>query len=169
MFQLYFRGTDHSSATANALFNAETLKLTALLDFDFSYVSHPADDYFRTLGTMFGQFPTGPVALLSPADQTLRKAMLDGFPAADVPVMKDPVEDRIARFWDAELERLDVLRPRKIANIAQLSELHWLADNIAPFVLCLPGMIKRIGPEAAENKRKDAETRLLQWLETKGF
>ena len=53
------------------------MRLTALLDFDFSHIATFADELFRSLGADIGQFPSP----REPGESlALRTAMLTGFP-----------------------------------------------------------------------------------------
>lgn len=82
------KNTDLNEAPDNFLYDKGTMRLTALLDFDFSHIATFADEFFRSFSAGIGKFP-------SPRESgeplALRKAMLTGFPCP-LPPSNDEVE-----------------------------------------------------------------------------
>ncbi|MCJ1378392.1 hypothetical protein MMC17_001490 [Xylographa soralifera] len=72
-----------NQAPDNFLYEKSTLRLTALLDFDFSHIATFEDEFFRSFGHNIGQLPSlrGSGELLA-----LRKAMLTDFADPLTPV-----------------------------------------------------------------------------------
>ena len=78
--------------------DTETLDLTALLDLDFAYTSHPADEFLRSLSTNFGDVPS-PNTCKAPHNEPpaeldraalLCRFLLHGFPSSDLLPQKIP-------------------------------------------------------------------------------
>ena len=142
-----------------------TMRLTALLDFDFSHVATYADEYFRSLGADIGQFP-------SPRESgellALRAAMLTDFPD-ELPPSSDDVQWPSAKAWDDALRERDAKRPSTIGNIAALSDLFWLSGQILPFKLCNEVVVRNSTQEQLAARRRTGEDLLGKFLTDYGY
>ena len=143
------------------------MRLTALLDFDFSHVATFADEFFRSLPIDIGQFP-------SPRESgellALRKAMLTGFTEPLPPTDKNGlVQWSSAKAWDDALREKNAQRPSTIENIAPLSDLFWLSGQILPFKLCNPVVVKNSSQEKLAAWRKSGEDLLISFLNDYGY
>jgi len=154
------------SAPDNLLYDKNTMRITAVLDFDFAHVATVADEFFRSLGHGIGRLPGSGE---SDRDKiALRKAMLEGFPNSLPPSCKE-VQWVTARAWDDALRDRDVERPSTITNIAALSDLFWLSSEILPFKLCNEVVVGNSSPDQLVERRKDAESQLVKYLGERGF
>lgn len=141
------------------------MRLTALLDFDFSHIATFADEFFRSLGAGIGQLP-------SPRESgdflTLRTAMLAGFPD-QLPPANDDVQWPSAKAWDDALRASGAKRPSTIENIAALSDLFWLSGQILPFKLCNEVVVRNSSQEQLAARRKTGERLLINFLSDYGY
>ena len=142
------------------------MRLTAVLDFDFSHIATVADEFFRSLGHGIGRFPD---ARDSDEDtKMLHTAMLEGFPAS-LPPPTEAVDWTAAKAWDDALRERGVERPSTIPNIAKLADLFWLSSQILPFKLCNPVVVGNSSEEQLRQRRREGESRLVQFLEEQGY
>ncbi|KAK1613535.1 hypothetical protein BDP81DRAFT_336811 [Colletotrichum phormii] len=151
--------------TNNLLFDPSTLQVTALLDFDFSYVGTAADEF---MGFSFGNICGGTLpGLYEGASQlALRRAMLDGFP--ETPPELDPSEVQwdLAEAWDKELARAGAARPRTISRFKEIANIYGLQDKVSPFELDNPMMRKRMTAEQLKEARRSTEDLIIKFLGT---
>ncbi|KAL8913404.1 MAG: hypothetical protein Q9171_001783 [Xanthocarpia ochracea] len=149
----------------NFLYDIGTMRLTALLDFDFSHIATFADKFFRSLGAGIGQLP-------SPRESgdflTLRTAMLAGFPD-QLPASNDDVQWPSAKAWDDALRARGAKRPSTIENIAALSDLFWLSGQILPFKLCNEVVVRNSSQEQLAARKKTGEALLINFLSDYGY
>ena len=141
------------------------MRLTALLDFDFSHVASYADEFFRSLCADIGQFPS-PRESKEPL--ALRKAMLTGFPDP-LPPANEEVHWPSAKAWNDALCENNAKRPSTINDIAALSDLFWLSGQILPFRLCNPTVVRNSSPEQLAARRKTGEESLSKFLSDYGY
>ena len=154
------------SGLANLLFDTDTYRLTAVLDFDFSHIASPADEYFYSLDGIHGLVPP---PMLEDSITALRKCLLHGFDA--VPADSRPegmVNWDTAVLRDEAFRLAGVLRPvDMMPGIERLSELYWFIQNISPGLFFLPRVRARLTPEKAEMRRnavkEDLELTLKNW------
>lgn len=143
------------------LFDANTLRLTAFLDFDWTHVSSLADEFFPSFVTSYDKMP-GPYGDAS--QLALRNALLHRFPDP-LPASQEDLNWEVARAWDAELEKVGAQRPSTIKGTAQLSGVYWLSEQICPFLLCNPTVVVQRSKEQIASDRKETEELLIQFLE----
>ncbi|WQF82783.1 Putative aminoglycoside phosphotransferase, protein kinase-like domain superfamily [Colletotrichum destructivum] len=149
--------------TNNLLFDPSTLRVTALLDFDFSYVGTVADEF---MGFSFGNLCGGtlPGPFESGTQLALRRAMLTGFPETHLVVGSSEVQWDIAETWDKELARAGAARPCKISRFEEIANIYWLQDRVSPFELDNPMMRKRMTAEQLEETRSRTENLIAEFL-----
>ena len=155
-----------TTATDNLLFNPETLQTTAILDFDWSYVGSIADESLRSFSDLSGKIP-GPFHK-DPGVSALRIGLLQGFPDP-LPPSESSVSWEVAKAWDDELERRDVQRPRTIKGMDALSGVFWLSQQICPFLLYDPTVLKYRTSLQEDRDREEAGKILITNLEMNGF
>lgn len=143
------------------------MRISAILDFDFSYVGSTADEFLRSFGDIFGKLP-GPFNT-SPEESALRMALLNGFPHSPPISQSRSILRDVAQAWDNELERRNIQRPRTIEGIEALSGVFWLSQQICPFLICNPTVLKYRTPSQTARDREEAEGLLIKYLETVGF
>ncbi|KAF6788131.1 hypothetical protein CSOJ01_15101 [Colletotrichum sojae] len=149
--------------TNNLLFDPITRRVTALLDFDFSYIGTVADEF---MGFSFGNISGGTLpGLYEGASQlALRDAMLTGFPGTARVVDSSEVQWDLAETWDRELARAGAARPCTIPLFEQIADVYWLQDKISPFELDNPMMRKRLTAEQLEEARSRTKDLILRFL-----
>ncbi|KAK1758964.1 putative phosphotransferase enzyme family protein [Echria macrotheca] len=146
--------------TWNALFDPETKKITGLVDFDFSYISHPGLEFLISLGDIGGGFQP-PHSGMTPFSSSLAKAILTGnFDNSEVTNGEDEEAKKkweVARTWDEALKARGVLRPSSIAGMEALVKLRKLESVLAPFRLMHPHFTKKMTADEIVEARKKAE------------
>ncbi|KAK6224447.1 hypothetical protein QIS74_02774 [Colletotrichum tabaci] len=149
--------------TNNLLFDPSTLRVTALLDFDFSYVGTVADEF---MGFSFGNLCGGtlPGPFESGSQLALRRAMLTGFSESHPVVGASEVQWDIAETWDKELARAGAARPCTIFRFEEIANIYWLQDKVSPFELDNPMMRKRMAAEQVEETRSRTEKLIAEFL-----
>jgi hypothetical protein len=150
-------------ATNNMLFDPETNKLTALLDFDWACVNHTCHEFFSGLTDLGGN--------THPANDKTKAAVLTGCfdpKPEDISEEESETWDR-AKAWDAVLTEKGVTRPCDIAGIKKLEKLRELEDLIAPFMLTEAVMLKRMPQEQLEKSKLEGAQKILSILEDYGF
>ena len=155
-----------TTATDNLLFDPETLQITAILDFDWSYIGSSADEFLRSFSDLSGKLP-GPFHK-DPEMSALREALLQGFPDP-LPQSESTISWEVAKAWDDELDRRNIQRPRTIKGIDALSGVFWLSQQICPFLLCDPTVLKYRTSSQKERDREEAEKLLIKYLDMNGF
>jgi hypothetical protein len=151
-------------ATNNLLFDESTLKVTALLDFDFSYVGTIMEEFMLfSFGNMSGGQLPGPLEVGSQLE--LRKAMLNGFPSP-LPIEADSdVEWDVAKAWDEALAQAGAAGPRTIPGFERIADTYWFADTLSPYELDNPVMRQRRTAEQLEAIRDKTESLIVRFLE----
>ncbi|KID65406.1 uncharacterized protein G6M90_00g052630 [Metarhizium brunneum] len=155
----------HSDFTTNnLLFDATTLQVTALLDFDFSYIGTVADEF---MGFSFGNISGGklPGPYESPSNLNLRNAMLRGFSKSCLNADCSEVQWDVAKAWDEELARAGAARPHTISHFEQIADIYWLQDKVSPFELDSPFMRMRKTAEQLKAARDETESLIVRFLE----
>lgn len=152
-------------APDNFLYDKDTMRLTALLDFDFSHVASFADEFFRSLCSDIGQFPS---SRDSEGLVALRNAMLTGFPDP-LPQSNDEVQWPSARAWNDALCERNAQKPSSIKDIALLSDMFWLSGQILPFKLCNPIVVKNSSSSQLLTRKKAGEENLIKFLNDYGY
>lgn len=150
----------------NMLYDPAERRVSALLDFDWATVAHPAHEFFSGLHDLQGS--------THPDDPALQSAVLKGAfgnptPAGEPDKTETGEHDKawaLARSWDASLLGAGGLRLSSIAGIATLESLRALEDLIAPFSLCNAVMVGRTPAEKLQASRADTEAKLDALLDS---
>lgn len=138
--------------------------MTALLDFDFSYIGTAADEFMLySFGNMSGGQLPGPLEVGSQLE--LRNAMLKGFPETLPTDDHSDVEWDVAKAWDEALSRADAAGPRTILNFKDIADIYLFADTLSPFLLDNPGMRARRTAEKLEEIRDETENLIIGYLD----
>lgn len=134
--------TDIRIGAENILIDPGTLRITGLLDFDFSHIASPADEYFYSFPSFCGLVP-GP---FEDEDlQLLRRYQTEGFPITPSAqeATRKSVDWTVARLWQAALEKHNVASPKDIENITKLADIYWFLLDVCPPFFNLPRWLAR--------------------------
>ncbi|KAK4443222.1 aminoglycoside phosphotransferase [Podospora aff. communis PSN243] len=147
-------------STQNMLFDKESNRITALLDFDFACVTHPCHEFFSGMHDELG----GGV----PAEnELLQRALLSGvFEPLSSNLPQEKMEAwELAKTWDNALVSKGLIRPSQITGMEGLQDLSDLASLLCPRMLSHPMFLKRTPKEVQETKRAETEVKILKMLE----
>ncbi|WDK18186.1 phosphotransferase enzyme family protein [Colletotrichum graminicola] len=151
----------------NVLFDTATNKITGLVDFNFSYISHSFQEFVESFSDIGGNINGGP----SPdhTEDHLLKALLTGsFEVDNLPAEAYDLW-AVAKAWDAALAARNALKPSRIAGISVLTQLAKLEGLLCPFRLAHPVFLKRMTPKQVAEERAAAEEALVTCLGSLGF
>jgi hypothetical protein len=157
------------------------MTVTGLLDFDFSHIASPLDEFFYSFVDFHG-------LLCSPQEssakyQLLRSYQLNGFPS-ELPPSDPPRKGKMrfgdepvfnwntARTWDTSLEAQDVKTPRNLeAKMPDqgLSGLYWFCQEICQPYFLMEGWLRSRTPEQLEKSKKDGENAIEKYLNGFGY
>lgn len=166
LIKQYRLKADLNVATDNLLYDKASLRITALIDFDFAHIATVADEFFRSLGHGIGRFPE---AMESDKElAALHKAMLHGFPEP-LPLSNDTVRWRAAKAWNDALRVRGIQRPETIRYISTLSDVFWLSSQILPFKLCNEVVVGNSTREQLLRRKEDGDVQLASFLSSRGF
>ncbi|KAH8590718.1 kinase-like domain-containing protein [Bisporella sp. PMI_857] len=121
----------------NILFDKDTLEITALLDFEFSHIGSPLDEYFWSFNSIHGLLPG-----LEHDEAAMRAALLSAFSSSrSTYIAGSPFPEKIrtdydwevARTWDEELGREGAKKSSNILGAGDVAAVYWFIENI-----CLP-------------------------------
>ncbi|KAH7369698.1 hypothetical protein BKA65DRAFT_560905 [Rhexocercosporidium sp. MPI-PUGE-AT-0058] len=129
----------------NMLFDPTTHKITALLDWDFSAISHPVHEFLLSFSG-FGVSLQGYSPSESIEDSSLRHAKIYGFPSSfsksSVPGSENIAEDfeKGSRWedlgaWEEALVHMDVKRPSTIQGVETVADVEALLGMVLPWRL----------------------------------
>ncbi|WQF77167.1 Putative aminoglycoside phosphotransferase, protein kinase-like domain superfamily [Colletotrichum destructivum] len=158
---------DRFLAMNNVLFDSATNKITGLVDFDFSYISHPYQEIVASFSDVGGNIieDRGP----DYTEGRLPKALLTGsFEVKDLPAEACEVWE-IAKAWDAALAARNTLKPRTIAGVSVLAQLAKLEGLLCPFKVAHPVFLKNMTSEKIAEERAAAEEASVTCLGSLGF
>ncbi|KAI4594803.1 hypothetical protein KJ359_007606 [Pestalotiopsis sp. 9143b] len=146
----------------NFLFDKTTSRVTALLDFDFSWISHPSHEFFTGLWDIGGG--------LRSDDPKIISAILTGkFDDVDESLSaEDMVKWQVAKTWNTALATRGVIRPSSMSRIGRLRHLMELEDALCPSRLGNERTIERLkrqSPEKLAQAIKMATDRLTALLD----
>lgn len=155
-------------AASNLLFNAASGRITALIDHDFAFVSHPSYEFLRSFGSTGGRF-RGWSSDEATEDMALREAQLHGFPSPLPPSTKDGVKWDVVKAWEDELEKVGVKRPRNILGIDKVADVDTVLRTILPWRVSNPDVLKLQSKEVTVKCRNENEAQLVGLLSRLGF
>lgn len=158
----------------NILVDPHTNTLTGLVDFDFASISHPAEEFFMSLGDVGGN--TGGWQGPDLHAGRLEAAVIAGDFSSSVDAMTTALSEEaqnewfIAKTWDAALRKRDgVLRPSDILGMRLLARLPELAGLLCPSRLVNPRVVARQTATDLEESRAAAEESLRECLTVLGY
>jgi hypothetical protein len=145
----------------NMLVNESTGRLTALLDFDWSFVGSLHDEFLRSfcdIGVIPGPDSKG-------EELMLRQSLLSA--PSDQPKVEQP--NNPLQRWYQILKTRDVQVPFDLIGMDEASQLHWLVSQICPWLLTHEVPLKRRSKERLEAARIITEQSICAFLAAKGL
>ncbi|KAJ6789374.1 hypothetical protein PWT90_00927 [Aphanocladium album] len=149
--------------TNNMLYDDSSKKITALLDFDWSVITHPAEEFFsgfRDIGGCVNDEPRGILTAILANDFSSRPDNL---------TEKENQQWDAASDWSAAAGRNGVKLPSDIVGVEQIKALHGFSSAICPFELSSEVMLKRLSEEGKTTKKKEALETITQFLAEHNF
>jgi hypothetical protein len=143
----------------NVLYDSITKRITALLDFDWSSVTHPCDEFLTGLWDIGGG--------IHESFKEFQPSVLTG----DFNVQPEGLSDEditkweVAKAWNTAITRTGAVRPSSIAGVDKIQALRDLNDLLCPFMLSSEVMLRRISDEEKLKHKGETETKILKWLE----
>ncbi|KID82232.1 Protein kinase-like domain protein [Metarhizium guizhouense ARSEF 977] len=149
--------------TNNMLFDKDTKKLTAVLDFDWSYISNPLDEFMGSLQDIGGN--------IRHEDKKIEAAILSGdFTWPPPNIDKESVEQwQVAKAWNTAMKKCGVVSPSDIRGVDEIRDLLHLQALLCPYQLGNESMLKQFDEKKRAEMRAKTEAELIQWLEKHGF
>lgn len=146
----------------NMLFDKNTKRITAVLDFDWSSVSHPFDEFVSGLHDIGGN--------IAHENKKIEAAILSG----DFSTSPNDLDEESTRPWEVAKAwnmamKTGVLSLSDIEGVDQMLDILRLQGLVSPFRLCNASMLEKIGEEEKVELRAKAEADLIEWLEKYGF
>ncbi|PYH75226.1 phosphotransferase family protein [Aspergillus vadensis CBS 113365] len=141
----------------NILIDPTTCKLTALIDFDFACIAHPAHEFLVSLQDLGGNV-MGPYGE-DPTEGKLAQALLSG------DFSDDNVPGElwwIGKTFNACLAERGVARPSDIGGMGVLCRWRGLEQCVCPFHLAAEFIVGRMSEEAREGAREGAEGEVVE-------
>jgi hypothetical protein len=142
----------------NMLIDETTGKLTALLDFDWSFIGSFHDEFLRSFGDL-GMIP-GPDA--EGEELVFRKALLSGRSDQHNLKSKDPLQN-----WYKILKTRGAKAPCDIPGVEEASQLHWFVNQISPWLLTHEVPLKRRSKEQLDAVKATTKQRLCAFLDVR--
>ncbi|KAH8893473.1 hypothetical protein GQ53DRAFT_822154 [Thozetella sp. PMI_491] len=158
------RGLVHGDFTTNnILFDSATKRISGLLDFDFSSVSHPGDEFLTGLWDIGGG--------LNDERSKFAEAILSG----DFNVKPEGLDEEqsekweVAKAWENAAAEKGLKRPSTLAGVRKLVELRKLETILCPFNLGNEFRLSRMKEEDKVKQRAETEAQLVEWLVGYGY
>ncbi|KAJ4153760.1 hypothetical protein LMH87_010234 [Akanthomyces muscarius] len=145
--------------TNNMVFDTASKKITGLLDFDWSAITHPAEEFisgFRDIGGCVDDEPKGVLAAILANDFSAEPENL--------PEMEAKQWD-MARAWAAAAARNGVKLPGDTAGMDKIKALHDFSSAICPMELSCEPMLRRLSDDAKAKKKKESLDLIISFLE----
>ncbi|KAJ8123469.1 hypothetical protein ONZ43_g592 [Nemania bipapillata] len=126
-------------ATNNLLFDPDSGRITALLDYDFASILHPIN------------------------------AKLNGFPTPLPETTEGGIQWDLAKVWEDELEKQDVKRPSIMQGIDKVADVDAVLRAVLPWHITNLDFLQMQPDGATEYFRKRGEEKLIMLLDYMGF
>ncbi|KAI1455251.1 kinase-like domain-containing protein [Annulohypoxylon moriforme] len=165
--------------TDNLLYDPETGRITALIDYDFSSIMHPAHEFFYSFNNTGGRL-RGWLGEATPQEkeaELLRQAILTGHFPSPLPVsvasansIGSKLDWALTQAWEVELQKLDVKRPSSIEGMDKIADVDELLARLEPWMLGNQDYL-RLNPDEDHQMalRRKNERQVVGLLERMGF
>jgi len=149
----------------NILFDASNMKITGLLDFDFSSIASPADEYFYSFLSIHGILPS---SIEEGEEGAQRDFLLTGKEPL-VPFEAPELDWDVLKLWYKEMTRANVLKPGDITSADRLAGLYWFLQDVCPPYFLMPRWLGKRTVEQIEAEKKRIEGNLAKYLDLVGY
>ncbi|OAA56282.1 Aminoglycoside phosphotransferase [Niveomyces insectorum RCEF 264] len=157
------KGIIHGDFTTNnMLFDKETKKLTAVLDFDWAYISNPFEEFIFALGDLGCNVRLG-------HDKISEAILLGDF--STPPVDLDEASTgrwEISKAWNSAMTKQGVASPANIKGADKIRDLMQLHTLLCPHQLGDENIVKKMDEKKTNEILTKTETDLVEWLEKHG-
>lgn len=145
------------------LFDKDSNTITAILDFDFSVVSNPFEEYltsFTDLGACVG-FGT----------DSVKAAILKGDFGSPPAYLSEDVkrEWELAKAWKAIAEKKGVICPSEMKGADQIMDLIQFQNLLCPYRLSNAAMLEKMNETEKASSRAETQANIVEWLARYGF
>ncbi|KAK2027852.1 hypothetical protein LX32DRAFT_428293 [Colletotrichum zoysiae] len=148
----------------NMLFDKNTKKVSAVLDFDFASISHPFEEFismsFSHTGGNVGDNNTVISQAILSGDFTAPPADLDEESAK---------EWELGKMWNTVLQESAAFAPSQIEGVDQIRDLMRLQSLLCPYRLSSVSAAEELDDEKRARLRENAEVDLTGWLTKHGY
>ncbi|KAJ6447068.1 MFS multidrug transporter [Purpureocillium lavendulum] len=146
--------------TNNLLFDKSTMKITAVLDFDFSFVSNPFDEFTSSLSDLGSS--------ITLEDTEIELAILSGdFSVPPIGMSEQSSQKwQLAKAFNAAMVEAKVIRPTDIKGVDKIRDMLLFQRLLCPFRLGNESMLKQLDAAEKAELRAKTEASLIKWLET---
>ncbi|ERS99615.1 hypothetical protein HMPREF1624_02975 [Sporothrix schenckii ATCC 58251] len=153
----------------NFLYDPQTSRITALVDWSFSHVASLYDEYFYSFPELFH--------IVTPEDPTspsnaIRRALLHGLVSvSDEDKAGAPMADwTLIEQTNAAFVVESVIRPVDLMpGIDTLSDLYWFIQNLSPGMFYMSRVRAKMGPQRIQAVKRNAKDSLEQTLKRWGY
>lgn len=143
----------------NMLYDRTTKRITALLDFDWSAITHPCDEFLAGLWDIGG-------GIHARVGQFQPMVLAGDFSAQPETLSDEDIRKwEVAKAWNTAITEKGAIRPSYITGVGHILALKELEDLLCPFALGSEVMLKRISDEEKLKRKGDTEAKILKWLE----
>ncbi|KJZ71760.1 hypothetical protein HIM_08845 [Hirsutella minnesotensis 3608] len=156
------KGIIHGDFTTNnILFDKNATRITALLDFDWAFISNPFEEFLFSFNDIGGN--TG--------DDDIDKAIL----RANFTIPPDKVDEEFAKrrnaaeAWNDAMRKSGAMSPNDIKGADKIRDILRLQMLLCPFQLGNACQLKHMNDKEIEDLRAKGEADLSLWLEKYGF
>lgn len=149
-------------AMNNMLYDKAAKRITAILDFDWSCITYPSEEFLAGLWDIGGG--------ISERVGKLQQNIISGdfSTPPDGASAEEARAWEIAKAWDTALAKRGASRPSSIASIGYVQALSNLEQLLCPFDLASPVMLKRRSDEDNVKRLAEVESKIKQWFEVHG-
>ncbi|KAK0384977.1 hypothetical protein NLU13_7455 [Sarocladium strictum] len=148
----------------NMMFDTQKGELTAIIDFDWSCISNPAEEFLSGLYDVGGN--------ISDERDKFHESIISG----SFDVLSSAVQDEetrkewdLAKAWNSAMKSTGCTRPSEISGIRQILGVQKLQSLLCPFQLSNPHRLERMSDETKAEALAKAEAALTEWLQKHGF
>lgn len=148
------------------LYDGTSKKITGLLDFDWSVITHLAEEFCSGFGDIGGSVMDSHRALV----EFIVSNDFGARPGGGLMTEKEDI-DRwdIGKAWSTTAAKNGVTLPSDIAGIKSIKAMHDFSTALCPFALSCEPMLRRFSEEQRAVKKKAAMAVIKQFLDEQAF